>query len=88
MVLLTRFDRFQRYHERSLWCVFWLEHVVVLNWVKVSHVGSDDVGSDIKENMSTKWLITFLFLVTCDLSAMLIGNVVIEIERVSINAPA
>ena len=42
---------------------------------------------DIKESMSTKWRISCLFLVTCDLSAMLIGNVVIEIEHVSINAP-
>ena len=41
-----------------------------------------DFGCDIKESMSTKWLITFSFLVTCDLSAMLIGNVVIEIEHV------
>ena len=42
---------------------------------------------DIKEIMSTKWLIAFLFSVTCDLSAMLIGNFVIEVEHVLINAP-
>ena len=44
-------------------------------------------GGDIKEIMSTKWLTVFLFSVTCDLSAMLIGNVVIEVEHVLINAP-
>ena len=46
-----------------------------------------EFDGEIKEGMITKWRITFLFSVTCELSVMLIVNFVTEDEHVLINVP-